>query len=197
MTSSWRVFLPWAVVLGTLVIAFTANGGDEGAAALERARSAVLDAPYLQVGQTGGRRRLLLSARSIVIAQNGRVLAWRSGDEEFTLRSSGRCYERYTDFNRGDIVGQRRGVAPPLVADVSLRERNGREVVSGRERHMDFADTEFEVFLDRSGRPERMRQRSARNGVVAPSRWNTTTYRYLSRSRFRRLTGEAPTPRCR
>jgi hypothetical protein len=75
--------------------------------------------------------------------------------------------------------------------------RDGGRVLAGRDDHTDFADTEFEVFLDHAGRVTVVRQRSAEFGVLPAGRWQTSRYRYPTAAQFARLAGAAPRPRCR
>jgi hypothetical protein len=176
-------------------IALQARGGDEGDEALRRATTQALSAPYLVVTHGGG-RELFLSRNLTVIKRRGRVVAWTAANEEFTWRTKPRCYDRRTDFNRDDARQQRRGVVPPKLNDSDVSERSGVRVISAREEHIDFPDTEFELHVDRSDRPTRLRQRSAEFGVIRAGRWQTTRYRYPTRRQFARLAGPAPAPRC-
>jgi hypothetical protein len=73
---------------------------------------------------------------------------------------------------------------------------DGVLVLSGREKHDEGADTEYELYLDASGRLAMLRQRSAEFGVLPASRWATTRYRYPTATEFTRLAGSAPRPRC-
>ncbi len=170
-------------------------GGTDADKALERAREKTLSAPRMIVTHSGG-RDLYLSPKLTVIKNRGRVLAWTATDEEFTLRRSEDCYERHTQFNRDDVPDQREAVAPPDVRGVEWEEHNGRRVLSARESHTDYADTEYEWHLDRVGRLASARVRSAQFGLVPAGRWRTSKYRYPTAEQFPRMAGPAPKPRC-
>ena len=171
-------------------------GGPSADDALDEARAKTLAARHLIVSQPAG-RELLFAPRLTVIRQRGRVVAWVEADEELTLNAGKRCYDRHTEFNRDDIADQREGVMPPDVGDVEWVQRDGARVLSGRERHMDYADTEFEARLDGEGRLATTRSRAAEFGVLPAGRWRTTEYRYPSATEFARLVGRPPEPLCR
>jgi len=82
------------------------------------------------------------------------------------------------------------------ITDVRVEMRDRGRLLVGRERHMDSADTEFEVFLDERGRATTARQRAARFGAVAPGAWETVRYRYPTAAQFAWLVGGRPRPRC-
>jgi hypothetical protein len=86
---------------------------------------------------------------------------------------------------------------PDDVTDVHVATRSGERVLTARERHTDFADTELELTLDDAGRPRLLRVRSARWGVVPAGRWSETAYAYPDPERWRRSAGGAPRPLCR
>lgn len=184
------------LLTASLVVAIAVGGcGGSAGDALEEARAKTLSARHLVVSQSGG-RVLYFSPGLTVIKKRGRVLAWTTADEEFTRKANKRCYQRHTDFTRDDVRDQRRAVAPPDVPGVDLEEDNGVRVLAGREKHMDYADTEFEARLDDEGRLAEARYRSARFGVLPASRWATAVYRYPTAEQFRRMAGPPPRPRC-
>lgn len=159
-------------------------------------REKTLSAPYLVVSRGGG-REILHSPTLTVIRRRGRVVVWASPAEELSLRRGRRCYDRTTDFNHDDLRQLREAAWPAQSLDDLQVEARGRgQVLTGRERHMDFADTEHELFVDEHGRMSMARQRSARFGVIPPGRWKTVRYRYPSAAQFARLTGRTPRPRC-
>jgi hypothetical protein len=176
-------------------VAVVGCGGGAGGDVARDAKAKTLSARFLVM--SGGGRELLLSPRLTVIKGHGRVLAWTTPSEEFALRRRKGCYERYTEFNREDVRQQRDAAWPSNTADFDLEERDGVRVLTGREEHTDFADTEFEVFLDDAGRVAMVRERSAEFGVVPSGRWRTSRYRYPTASQFARLAGAAPRTRCR
>jgi hypothetical protein len=167
----------------------TARRGDH---ALAEARRQALGAEYLAVHMTGG-PELLFGRDVVVIKRHGRVLAWEDKKRSFTAPKGRRCFERETDFNRADASDLRRAAAPPDVAGARLIE--GRHLVLAREEHIDFADTEFEIRIDDSGRPISERQRSARSGVLAPGRWTRIRYKFVTAAQFHRRAGPPPRPR--
>lgn len=179
-----------AAFLGVAAYASTGDG------ALQDAADTTLSAPQVIVSHGGG-SELLLSRNLTVIKRRGRVIAWTATDEEFTRRQGQRCYERHTDWNRDDVHQQRAALVPTDLTDVDVDERDGMRVISGREEHLDHADTEYRLRLDRSGRVVELRSRSAEFGVLAAGRWRTATYRYPTAAEFARAAGPAPTPRCR
>ncbi len=171
------------------------RGDRSGGAALRAAREKSVGARYLVVSEGGG-RQTLFSPRLTVIRRHGRVISWATAAEEFGLRKGERCYVRSTDFNRDDLRQLREGAWPARFPDPDVEMRDGGRVLVGRERHTDFADTEFEVFLDDAGRATSARHRSAKFGVIPPGRWQTLGYRYPSAAQFARLAGGRPRPRC-
>ena len=177
-----------------LAVLLAACGSGDADGALSSARAAASHADYLVVSD--GRGLLLLSKQLTVIERNGRVVAWTQPREEYTLRTHRRCYERHTDYNRADVADTREAALPPELRGGSLRTEGSRRVVAVRERHDDFADTEYEVVIDAAGRPVFQRTRSAKNGAVPASAWSARRYDFVSRVRFELLAGRRPQPRC-
>jgi hypothetical protein len=178
-------------VLAACLAATACGGGGDDDEPLRDARAKLAAAPYLQVGD------VLLSPRLTVIRRGRRVLAWTGVRAELIWSAAHRCYNRRTQFNRDDARQLRAAAAVPGLTEADEHTRDGTRILTGREAHSDFADTEFEVSLDTTGRIALVRQRSARFGVIPPGRWSATRYRYPTAEQFARLAGPAPTPRCR
>jgi hypothetical protein len=170
--------------------------GDDAQRALDDARKAALQADYLSVRQSG-RKQLLFGRGVTVRKRRGRVVVWEDGHQSFTSSAGRRCFERDTEFDRRAAGEVRRGAAPPNVREARFIDRHGSRVLRARERHTDFADTEFELRVDKSGRPRSMRSRSARFGVLPPRRWFYMRYEFLTAAEFDRRAGDPPSPRCR
>lgn len=183
-------------VSGCIALGGCGSDVGEGADTADDAKAKVLSVRYLIVtGPNGG--ATYFSPKLKVIKRHGRVLAWTARNEEFTLRTGRRCYERHTEFNRDDTRQARRSAWPWDTDDIHVARRDGVRVLSGREVHTDFADTEFEVRLDDAGRITSTRYRSAENGAVSASRWTTTRYRYPTKTEFAQLVGTTrPRPLC-
>jgi hypothetical protein len=176
-------------------ITLSGCGGGDGAGVTRDAKAKTLSARYLVISGPGG-RELFVSPKLTVIKRHGRVLAWTTAREEFTLRGGKRCYERHTEFNRDDVRQQRDNAWPPKAVALDLEERDGVRVLSGRQKNTDSADIEFELFLNDAGRLTMLRQRSAEFGVVPAGRWYASRYRYPTAVQFARLAGAVPWPRC-
>jgi hypothetical protein len=101
-----------------------------------------------------------------------------------------------TDFKRDDARQERQAAWLSKVPYFKPEVRDGVLVLSGRETHSDFADTEYEVSLDAAGQLTMLRQRSAEFGVIPAGRWATTRYRYPTATEFARLAGTVPQPPC-
>lgn len=177
-------------------LALTGCGGRSADDALGEARAKTLAARHLVTTYPGG-RQLLFGPELTVIRRRGRVLAWVQTDEELTRNTTKPCYDRHTEFDRDDLADQREGVMPPDVDGVEWTKRGGIRLLSGRERHMDFADTEFEARVDAVGRLATARFRAAEFGVLPAGRWTITRYRYPSAEEFARFAGRPPEPLCR
>ena len=171
------------------------GGRGDGLDAAADAKAKALSARYLILLQAGGAEHYF-SPKLTVIKRRGRVVAWTTASEEFSLRSGKGCYERHTDFNRDDARQERQAAWPSKVPYFKPEERDGVLVLSGREKHSDFADTEYELYLDAAGQLTMLRQRSAEFGVILAGRWATTRYRYPTATEFARLAGAVPQPRC-
>lgn len=183
-------------VLASAVVSACGSGGQPGAdAVLRTATHKTLSAPYLVVSSGRG-RQLLFSPNVTAIKRGGQLAAWTTTTEELTWDRHGRCFARTTEFNRADAPDERRAVAPTKAGNAHLEQRDGTRVVTARETHSDFADTEFESHLDPSGRLAIVRQRSARFGAIPAGRWETARYVYPTAAEFARLVG-LPKPRCR
>ncbi len=189
VNSSCRSFA--LCVMGVTLVGCGSNDADR---ALQAARDKALHADYLVVSD--GRGRSLFSSQLTVIERGGRTLAWTLPREEFTLRTHRRCYERHTEFNRADIADARAALAPPQLHGASIRTDGSKRVLAVRESHDDFADSEYEVVVDASGRPLLERVRSAKNGVVPATAWRERRYAFVDRATFERLAGAPPQPRC-
>ena len=165
----------------------------DGSELLERARAKARSAPYLVVD--GPRtQRLELTPRVTVISQRGRVMLWSRRDVEYTLRPVLRCYERYTEFSRGDIAETRRDTVVPYEVDDATADRvDGRTVVRWRvDQESEAAGIEGVVTLRRDGAPALAREHTVRWGAIPPSRWYVRRYRYPSR-----ISVPVPGPACR
>jgi hypothetical protein len=165
----------------------------DGPELLERARAKARGAPYLVVD--GPRtQRLQLTPRVTVISQRGRVMLWSRRDVEYALRPALRCYERYTEFSRGDIAETRRDTVVPYEVDAaSVHTVGGRKVIRWRvDQESEAAGMEGSLALRRDGAPALARERTVRWGAIPPSRWYVRRYRYPSR-----LSVPVPVPACR
>jgi hypothetical protein len=165
----------------------------DGSELLEQARAKARGAPYLVVD--GPRtQRLELTPRVTVISQRGRVMLWSRRDVEYALRPVLRCYERHTEFSRGDIAETRRDTVVPYEVDAaSVETVGGRTVVRWRvDQESEAAGIEGVVTLRRDGAPALARERSRRWGAIPPSGWYVRRYRYPSR-----LSVPVPGPACR
>lgn len=169
--------------------------GGAGDRLLYKARRAALRADYLEVAQWR-REEQLLSRDVNVLKRRGQVLIWEDGRRSFTWRSGMRCFDRHTEYRRGAVTDVRRSASPPDLTGSRLSIRHGTRVVRGRARHTDFADTLFEVRIASSGRPQAMRQRQARFGVIPPGRWFHNRYEFLDAAEFARRAGGPPGPLC-
>jgi len=166
-----------------------------GADAMRAAKTKTLGVPYLEVLRGGGRETLFSQERT-VIRRHGRIISWATTEEELLLRRGRRCYDRSVDVNRDDLRQLREAAWPTQATDLDVEMRAGGRVLVGRERHMDFADTEFELFLDEAGRATMARLRAAKFGVIPPGRWEELRFRYPTAAQFARLVGGRPGPRC-
>jgi hypothetical protein len=164
----------------------------DGSELLEQARAKARGAPYLVVD--GPRQRLELTPRVTVISQRGRIMLWSRRDVEYTLRPVLRCYERYTEFSRGDIAETRRDTVVPYEVDAaSVETVDGLTVVRWRvDQESEAAGMEGSVTLRRDGAPALARERTMRWGDIPPSRWYVRRYRYPSR-----ISVPVPGPACR
>lgn len=165
----------------------------EGLEVLERARAKARSAPYLVVAGPLG-QRLERTPRVTVIWEGGRLRLWARRDVEYTLRRGGDCYERHSDFNRGDIAEIRRNTVVPYEVDqASIHTVGGRTVIRWRVRQEgDTPGNEGKLGLHRDGRPAVSRERTMRWGARRASRWLVRRYGYPSR-----LSVPPPRPPCR
>jgi hypothetical protein len=186
--------------LGALMVAVLGCAGlgdgarePDGLDVLKRARAKARSAPYLVViGPLG--QRLKRTPRVTVLSEGGRVRAWARPDVEYTLRRKRDCYERRTEFSRGDIAEVRRStVVPYEVDDASVRTVGGRTVIRWSVRQEgDSPGIEGTLMLHGGGRPTVSRERTMRWGAIPAGRWYVRRYRYPSR-----LSLPPPRPRCR
>lgn len=170
------------------MMASCADAADDAGEAFEQA-------PYrIAAGPDG--RTLHISPDTVVIKRRGRILVWSKGDVSFTWNARRRCYDASTDFNRRAIDDQRHAPWSADATHVQASMQRGTRVVTGREEHTDFADTEFELLLDGAGRPTLLRARAARWGAVPQGKWRETAYAYPTQQRWQRGAGEKPRPVC-
>ena len=165
----------------------------DGSELLEQARAKARGAPYLVVD--GPRtQRLELTPRVTVISQRGRVMLWSRREVEYALRPVLRCYERHTEFSRGDIAETRRDTVVPYEVDAARVDTvGGRKVIHWHvDQESEAAGIEGVITLRRDGAPALARERTMRWGAIPPSRWYVRSYRYPSR-----LSVPVPGPACR
>jgi hypothetical protein len=168
-------------------------GTPDGSEQLERARAKARSAPYLVV-EGPQTQRLELTPRVTVISQHGRAMLWSRRDVEYALRPVLRCYERNTEFSRGDIAETRRDTVVPYDVDSArLDTVDGRKVIRWRvDQEDEAAGIEGSLTLRRDGAPVLARERTMRWGAIEPSRWYVRRYRYPDR-----LNVPVPGPACR
>lgn len=173
-----------------------AAGVTDADRALAAARRAVLHADHLALRRSRG-EEVLLSREIAVIRRRAKVRVWQDGRRLFTAAERGRCYRRDTDVNPRVPEELREAAAPADVTGARMVDRGRTRVVLARELHSDFADTEFRIRIDASGRPLAMRERPARHGVLPPGPWIGTRYEFVGAAEVRRRAGGPPGPRCR
>jgi hypothetical protein len=176
-----------------------ASAEPEALEELERARAKAQAARYLLVvddlGARDGRRvrqRLEFAPGLTAISENGRVLLWESRDVSYSLNRRRRCYERSTQFERGDLVEVRRDVVVPR-ALVSRAELVGLRLIRwrGPESERGYR-VEGTLRLDPAGRPRLKRERITWAGTRPPGRAYQRRYSYPHELD----PGPAPRPRC-
>jgi hypothetical protein len=173
----------------------------EGLEALQAARAKARAARYLVVLDEAccnrdGRpvhQRLQFAPGLTVISQNGRLVLWARRDVEYTLRRDGGCYERHTEFSRGDLREVRRTTVVPYEVDEAVARKVGSRTLIRWQVHqgVDSPGIEGQLSLDPRGRPEKGRERTMRWGAKPPSHWIARRYRFPSRLRL-----AAPRPSC-
>jgi hypothetical protein len=176
------------VALLSAMMASCADAADKAGEAFERA-------PYRVAAGPDG-RTLHVSPDTVVIKRRSRILVWRMGDVSFAWNARRRCYDASTDFNRKAIDDQRDAPWSADATNVQTSTQQGTRVVTGLEKHNDFADTEFELLLDRAGRPTLLRARAARWGAVPQGKWLETAYAYPTQQRWHQSAGNEPRPIC-
>jgi hypothetical protein len=176
---SWWLLPPLGLVgmLGACVLPGGSDGEVDGLEALRAARAEARAACYLVVRDEACCNRegravhqgMRFAPGLTVISQNGRLVLWARRDVAYTLRRDRGCYERQTQFSRGDLREVRRTtVVPYEVDEARVRTIGGRTLIRWQvDQGIDSPGIEGRLRLDRSGRPAEGRERTMRWG---PSR---------------------------
>jgi hypothetical protein len=171
------------------------GSGDDALEALQAARARARAAPYLTVVDKGG-RSVQFAPGLTVIWRNGDVVVWERRDVSYTLRKDRRCYDRTTEFERADARELRRDIVVPkaLIEDAELAgPEDHREIRWHGPRAEEGYRVEGILYLDRTGRPVRKRERTRSLSGRPLDPWLERRYRYPSSLAVEH---HPPGPRC-
>jgi hypothetical protein len=175
--------------------AIPGGSGGDALEALQAARARARAAPYLTVFDKG-RRSVQFAPGLTVIWRNGDLLVWERRDVSYTLRKDRGCYDRTTEFERADDRELRRDIVVPeaLIEDVELAgSEDHREIRWHGPPAEEGYRVEGIVYLDRTGRPVRKRERTRWLSGRPLDPWLERRYRYPSSLDIEH---QPPGPRC-
>jgi hypothetical protein len=153
------------------------GSGADALDVLKEARAKARAAPYLTV--VGHGQSTQFAPGLTVISRHGTILVWETKNVSYIRSKQRDCYMRSTEFERADDVEIRRDA---VVADAFLHKAQlvGSEIRWQGPDAEEGYRVEGIVYLDRAGRPVRVRERTAQLNGEHRDPWSERRYSYPS-----------------